>query len=54
MMRAKDSQCKIFYNFSLDERVPEDHFLRLLDRAVDFSFVRDVVCDCYSYTGACP
>ncbi len=27
--------------------VPEDHILRQIDEAVDFSFVRDVVSDCY-------
>lgn len=52
MMRVKGGQKKIFYQFSLDERVPEEHFLRLLDKAVDFGFVRDMVRDCYSHTGA--
>jgi transposase len=32
---------------SLDELVPADHFYRHLDRALDLSFVRDLVQDCY-------
>jgi len=31
----------LFYRFRLDERIPEDHLLKRLDRYVDFSFVRD-------------
>jgi len=45
-------QGKWFYNFSLEDRVPQDHLLRFVAAAVDFSFVRDLVRDTYSHTGA--
>jgi transposase len=51
MMGRKDFQGKWFYDFSLEERVPRTHFLRLVDRVVDFAFVRDLVRHTYSYTG---
>ena len=34
--------------FSMDELVPEDHLLRLIDRAIDWSFIYDLVKDKYS------
>lgn len=52
MMGRKGFQGKWFYNFSLEERVPQDHFLRAVRRAVDFSFVRGMVRQTYSHTGA--
>jgi len=52
MMGLKRMQTKWFYSFSLDERVPQDHLLRLVDQAIDFSFVRDLVRDTYSHAGA--
>ncbi len=36
---------------SLEDLVPCDHFYRHLDRSLDLSFVRDLVCDCYSQIG---
>jgi len=30
-----------FYYFRWEEQIPEDHLLRLIDRHVDLSFVRD-------------
>jgi transposase len=38
--------------FDLDKRVPEDHLLRQVSRAVDFSFIYDIVRPYYSHTGA--
>lgn len=32
----------------LDDLVPEDHLVRKLDAAIDFSFIYDVVKDLYS------
>jgi transposase len=32
---------------SIEELVPADHFYRHLDRALDLSFVRDLVQECY-------
>jgi transposase len=31
----------LFYYFRLEEQIPESHLLRLVDRHVDLSFVRD-------------
>ena len=43
---------KIYYNFDLDEKVPNDHLLRRINEAVDFSFIYPMVKDYYSHTGA--
>ena len=40
-----------FPNISLENLVPGDHFYRHLDRALDLSFVRDLVSDCYAEGG---
>ena len=36
---------------SLDEMVPEDHLVRKLEKAIDFSFIYDLVEDLYSDRG---
>src|SRR5712691_11107698 len=41
----------LFYYFRLEDQIPEDHLLRLIDRYVDFSFVRERLKDFYSSTG---
>ena len=41
----------LFYYFRLEDQVPENHLLRLIDRHIDFSFVRDQLKDSYSDTG---
>ena len=43
MMGRKGLQAKWFYNFSLEQRVPQDHFLRLVAKVINFSFVRDLL-----------
>src|SRR5262252_7624281 len=40
-----------FYYFRWEEQIPEDHLLRLIDRHVDLSFVRDRLKRFYSGTG---
>jgi transposase len=43
---------KLFYaGFSLDERIPDDHFLRRLRAALDLDFVRPAVAQCYGRNG---
>ena len=32
----------------IDDLVPEDHLLRIIDRAIDWSFIYDMVEDSYS------
>src|SRR5277367_157935 len=41
----------LFYYFRLDDQVPENHLLRLVDRHIDFGFVRERLKDSYSETG---
>jgi transposase len=47
MMGQKARLCTPVSALSLDELVPADHFYRHLDRVLDFSFVRDLVQECY-------
>ena len=41
----------MFYCFRLEEQIPTDHLLRLIDSHVDSSFVREQQKDFYSPTG---
>ena len=41
----------LFYYFRLEDHVPEDHLLRLIDKHVDLGFVRDRLKHHYSDTG---
>ncbi len=41
----------LFYYFRLEDQVPENHLLRLIDEHIDFSFVREHLKDSYSDTG---
>ena len=38
----------LFYYFRLDDQVPENHLLRLVDNHIDFGFVRERLKDSYS------
>lgn len=51
MMGHQPRTESLFYYFRLEEQIPENHLLRLLDRYVDFSFVRDRLRPLYSQTG---
>lgn len=52
MGKAAEREGRLFYTgFSLDERVPPGHVLRLVDAAVDFSFVRRRVAHLYGRNG---
>lgn len=51
MMGVKQKEQKLFYNFSLTNHIPKDHFLRKLDEAVDFSFIYKLAKPYYSHTG---
>lgn len=52
MMTRRTIEPKIYYNFSLDEKIPKDHLLRRINEAVDFSFIYSMVKEHYSHTGA--
>ena len=41
----------LFYYFRLEDQVSENHLLRLVDRHIDFGFLRERLKDSYSETG---
>ena len=41
----------LFYYFRLEDQVPENHLLRLIDQHISFEFVRQQLKDSYSQTG---
>ncbi len=47
----QEAQAALFYEFSLDDHVPQDHLLRSIDRFVDLSSIRAYLSDFYSHTG---
>jgi transposase len=51
MMGQQDRKEPLFYYFRLEDQIPETHLLRLIDRHVDFSFVRTRLKSFYSQTG---
>ena len=52
MMGPKqEAQAALFYEFSLEDHVPQDHLLRSIDRFVDLSSIRGFLADFYSHTG---
>ncbi len=51
MMGQQPQTESLFYYFRLEDQIPEDHLLRLLDHYVDFSFVRERLKSFYSSTG---
>jgi len=51
MMGQHTRSESLFYYFRLEDHVPENHLLRLIDRHVSFDFVREKLRDSYSDTG---
>ena len=51
MMGERSKSEALFYYFKLEDQVPETHLLRLLDRYVDFGFVRQRLRRHYSHMG---
>ena len=47
----QEAQPALFYEFSLEDHVPQDHLLRSIDRFVDLTDVRAYLADFYSHTG---
>ncbi len=41
----------LFYYFRLEDQIPENHLLRLIDEHISFEFVRQQLKDSYSETG---
>jgi len=48
MLRAKSRQLSFYGNHIYDRVIPEGHFLKLLDRVVDFSFINKLCHDDYT------
>src|SRR5215467_13431211 len=51
MMGHHSRSESLFYYFRIEDQVPENHLLRLIDRYVSFQFVRDELRDSYSEAG---
>jgi transposase len=51
MGRLNRDQRQLFYEFCLDEVVPDDHFVRQINSVLDLSWVRAELASYYSLTG---
>src|SRR6202040_3360226 len=51
MMGQQTRTESLFYYFRLEDQIPEDHLLRLIDQHVELSFVRERLKGLYSSTG---
>lgn len=51
MMGNHSRSESLFYYFRLEDQVPENHLLRLIDEHISFEFVRQQLKDSYSETG---
>src|ERR1039457_3716838 len=47
MMGQHDRSEALFYYFRLEDQVPENHLLRLIDKHISFEFVREQLKDSY-------
>jgi transposase len=50
MMGQHDRSEALFYYFRLEDQVPENHLLRLIEKHIRFEFVRERSKDSYSET----
>ncbi len=48
MLKPKSSQLSFYGDHIYDRVIPDDHFLKQLDKAIDFSFVNDLCRDAYN------
>src|ERR1700732_1177295 len=51
MMGQHDRSEALFYYFRLEDQLPENHLLRLIDKHISFEFVRQQLKQSYSETG---
>jgi len=51
MGRLKSDQGQLFYQFNLEDAVPEDHLVRKIDTALDLSWLRSELAPHYSFMG---
>ena len=54
MMTRMDNKQMKFHLVTIENLVPEDHFLRKLDRLVDFSFIYEEIEGCYCQNNGRP
>ena len=47
----QEAQGALFYEFSIEDHVPQDHLLQSIDRFVDLSSIRKHQSGFYSHTG---
>jgi transposase len=51
MMGQHSRSEALFYHFRLEDQIPETHLLRLIEKHINFGFVREKVKDSYRETG---
>ena len=51
MEPRQEARAALFYEFSLEGHVPQDHLLRSIDRSVDLASIRAHLADFYSHPG---
>ncbi len=51
MMGKKTKQAPLFYYINIKDMIPENHILRLINKYIDFSFIRNKTKHLYSSTG---
>ncbi len=51
MMGQQTRSESLLYYFRIEDHIPEDHLLRLVDRHIDFVFVRETLKTSHSHTG---
>ena len=51
LLGEKPRSERMFYYVRMEEMVPENHLLRLINKHIDFGFIRDKVKPLYSHTG---
>lgn len=51
MLGEKQRTEPMFYHIKVEEMIPENHLLRLVEKYVDSGFIRDKVKHLYSHTG---
>jgi len=51
LLGEKQRSEPMFYYVRMEDIVPDDHLLRLVDKYIDFSFIREKVRHLYSHTG---
>jgi transposase len=51
MMGQHDRSEALFYYFRLEDQVPENHLLRLIEKHIRFEFVRERLRNSYSENG---